>query len=273
MILLQRVPDDAAEWRYGQATVGTRSYVEDYSLIFEALVTASQSSSASPSLAGVDDVLIKMDECAPTSIHCDFEEHSTCAWRNHALNSRIDWVPSTGRTRFFDSSPEVDVTLGTGAGVYLAASWLTPTRASEASESLLVSDYLRPTSGCFSMWYFMHGEASVRAANLSVYMNNSVSGMRLLVSYTGEQGDEWHQLHVDAVSNVDYWTFVLAARNQDGVRSELAIDNVEWLSGEWCAFAGKTTPSVETTTVAHRHTSLDCDFEVNIQIENQCKSI
>ena len=63
----------------------------------------------------------------------------------------------------------------------------------------MTSEYLDKTTGpaCFSLWYFMHGS---QVGNLSVYINESLTGSRRVCGFQGERGFQWNQLECDISS-------------------------------------------------------------------------
>lgn len=185
-------------WTYGQVEIGT-SATSDYSVVFEAYKR--QSSTTGPLVVGLDDINIKPGQCRP-AVNCDFEDSNICSWKQHDQN-QINWLLNRGQTDSYETGPHVDVTLGTADGTYLYIETSSPTKPGD--KAILVSEYLDPTtsgsSSCFGMWYFMYG---LDVGELSVWINDTQAGLRLLRNFTGEQGFTWHPLFINITNSMDF---------------------------------------------------------------------
>lgn len=190
-------PNDPS-WTYGQVQIG-ESATSDYSIVFEA--NKRVASTTAPQIVGIDDIIVKQGQCKP-AVNCDFENGDICSWKQHEDN-QINWLLNQGQTDTYETGPHVDVTLGTSLGFYVYIETSSPTKAGD--KATLVSEYLNPTpaasSGCFGLWYFMYGEDT---GELSIWINDTQSGMSLLRNFTGEQGFTWHPLFINITNNNDF---------------------------------------------------------------------
>lgn len=181
--------DDDRSWSYGQIEVGHLATSGEYTIVFEALKRTSLTNE--PIIVGLDDVDIREGTCKP-AINCDFEQDDICSWKQHYQNN-INWLVNQGETDSSDTGPHVDVTLGTAEGHYLYIETSYPTK--EGDTAILVSEYIDPTtsgsSSCFGLWYFMHG---VDVGELSIWFNDTQTGLQIQKEIIGEQGFMWFQL-------------------------------------------------------------------------------
>lgn len=184
-------------WSYGQVQIG-ESATSNFTVVFEAVKRLP--STTGPLIVGIDDIEIKLGECRP-AVNCDFED-GFGSWKQHSEN-QIYWLLNRGQTDSYDTGPHVDVTLGTTAGYYAYIETSSPTKPGD--KATLVSEYLDPTptssSGCFGVWYFMYGRD---VGDLTVWVNETESGLRLLRNITGEQGFNWHPLFLNITSTNDF---------------------------------------------------------------------
>ena len=107
-------------------------------------------------------------------------------------------------TKFLDTGPHVDHTLGTEEGIYCYVEASHPQK--EGDKTLLISDYIAPVSnGCFVLYYFMHGDS---VGEFNVYKNDTIDGQTQLNTIKGEQGFEWKQLSI-SISSANEYRFIL----------------------------------------------------------------
>ncbi|RNA19406.1 MAM and LDL-receptor class A domain-containing 2-like, partial [Brachionus plicatilis] len=241
-------------WRFGQAQIDhTFSANFDYSVKFEAqIVSASQLSDA---IIGIDDVNVKSGKCE-SSLNCNFEEFSICAWQ-HSADDDFDWLLNQGETDSFDTGPNVDVTLGTDEGVYLFLESSYPAKLND--KAILISDYVDAVdNGCFGLWYFMHG---LDVYKFNVYMEDKVGGKQLLRNFTGEQGFAWQHLLLN-VTNRNEFRIYLEGIIGDGYRGDIALDDLSYSTSP-CGAATSVSVSTRSTTITYPANPVDCNFDQN----------
>lgn len=183
-------------WMYGQVEIGT-SASSDFSVVFEAIKLTSNVNDNL--VIGLDDINIRIGQCKPP-INCDFEELNLCSWTQSDAND-FDWLINQGQTDSFDTGPHVDVTLGNDEGAYIYVESSSPAKAGD--KSIITSEYLSPTTSgssfCFGLWYFMFGRD---VGDLSVWINDTVTGSRMIRNISGEQGFNWQPLFIN-ISNAN----------------------------------------------------------------------
>lgn len=189
---------DDRSWSFGQIEIDPTT--SNYSIVFEALKRTADIDERL--IVGLDDVIIVNGECI-SPINCGFEGDSLCSWKQYDLND-IDWLLNQGLTDTSETGPHVDVTLGTDEGYYAYIETSPPTKPGDSA--ILISEYIDPTtitfsSACFGLWYFMYGED---VGELSVWINDTQFGMRLLENITGEQGFEWFPLRININNNNEF---------------------------------------------------------------------
>lgn len=183
------------EWRYGQVEVAT-STTSEFSVVFEANKLTGNTNS--DIVIGLDDINTKIGGCkAP--VNCDFEDYNMCSW-TQSLDDKFDWLLNQGQTDTTDTGPHVDVTLGTNEGVYMYIESSSPAKAGD--NSILLSEYLSPTQfSCFGLWYFMYGKD---IGNLHVWVNDTMTGLKLMKNISSEQGFAWQPLYINVSSSNDF---------------------------------------------------------------------
>ncbi len=218
------------EWRFAQAEI--RNTFFSYSVVFEAYRKNNFTG-----YVGIDDVVIKKGKCSP-AIDCDFEEYSICSWLQYRQDD-FDWLLNQGKTDTTKTGPHVDHTLGTDEGVYLYAESSYP--AILGDKAIISSEFLDKTNtmGCFGLWYFMHGDD---VGSLNVYMNDTVTGSRLMAGLNGEQGFAWQRLQVDVQSPNEFRIYIEATIG-DGFNGDIAIDDLVYKPGVKCS----GLPTISTT--------------------------
>jgi len=187
-LLWSRKSHENEEWRFGQVTIGDSMDLNNnysFSAVFEGVKL-----SANNMLIGLDDISIRLGQCSSSNIYCSFEEYTICSWTQYQYDD-MDWLLNQGETDSYGTGPQVDVSLGTDEGVYLYVESSYP--AKKGDKALLVSDYVDAVSnGCFSLWYFMHGED---VGEFNIYTNDTGSQqLAKIKSIQGEQGFAWQQL-------------------------------------------------------------------------------
>ncbi|CAF0808194.1 unnamed protein product, partial [Brachionus calyciflorus] len=244
---------NSTEWRFGQVQIDhTRITNFDYSIVFEAQLNSN--TQLRDTLIAIDDINIQAGIC-DSSINCNFEEYSICAW-SHSKEGDFDWLLNQGETDSWDTGPHVDVTLGTDEGVYLYLESSYPAKFND--RAILLSNFIDPVDqGCFGLWYFMHGEDVYK---LNIYLEDEM-GRKIMRNLTGEQGFAWQQMLLNITSQKEF-RIIIEGIVGDGFNGDIAIDDINY-SLNPCGTATSVSVSTRSTTVTYPPNPLDCNFDSN----------
>ncbi|MCB0779732.1 MAG: hypothetical protein KDC03_09405, partial [Flavobacteriales bacterium] len=138
----------------------------------------------------------------------------------------LDWFVDDNGTPSGSTGPSADHTLGSTAGKYLYVEASSPNFPAKAA--VLESpcfDLTGVGNALFTFWYHMYG-ADMGTLAIDVNVNGAVTTDVLTIS--GDQGNSWHQGHLDLSAHVGQGNVRVRFRavTGSGYRSDIAIDDV-----------------------------------------------
>ncbi|CAB4007264.1 MAM and LDL-receptor class A domain-containing 2-like, partial [Paramuricea clavata] len=178
----------------------------------------------------------------------------------------MDWLVGKGATPSQYTGPTRDHTTGGIFGQYM---FVEASFATVGHKARLVTGRFHATTGngfCIKFWYNMYG---VNIGTLNVIVKNRAGNAteRILWSLSGNQKWGWRQGQAPVVSSRDSYQVVFEAILAGGVRGDIAIDDITYISGT-CTVSPSTALPVKPTTkpatpipTTPGRGQFDCNFE------------
>ena len=189
-------------------------------------------------------------------------ETTVCAlgngWRNapNGTGDDIDWRVNSGLTPSVGTGPDLDHTLGTGAGKYL---YLEPSNGCFGKTAVLTSPCFDLTADTvareFTFWYHAFG-ADIGALHVDVLPDSGAAVTDAIPPIQGNQGNQWRQARV-ALAPFRGRMVVVRLRGITGAdfEGDLALDDfavaaapVQGLRADAAAFAARLALAPNPTT-------------------------
>ncbi|CAH2247940.1 c-binding -like [Pelobates cultripes] len=175
------------------------------------------------------------DKC---QMSCSFDV-DLCSWKQ-STSDNIDWIRHRGPTASSLTGPSFDHTTGNGFYIHIDGRNSAPGDVAqlESPECELNGPH------CLRFWYHMFGVA--RSMELRVYILGN-AGFQLVSSQQGNKGDIWRLEEVSLPNTGSIQIFIQGVRGED-YRSDVAVDDISFVSGHCVAPTTSTTTRTTTTT-------------------------
>nr|XP_054757011.1 MAM and LDL-receptor class A domain-containing protein 1-like [Lytechinus pictus] len=202
-----------------------------FQIIFQAYVGASFTGDIA-----IDDILIYPGDCAATPT-CNFENSLICGYQQDATDN-FDWTYGSGDTPTPLTGPSADVTYGTAFGHYMYIEASQPNSPGAVARLIGPHISMESTSAiCWSLSFHMYGQD---IGSLNILTQNADASTTLVMSLSGNQGNQWYSTAFEVTSNG--YEIVFEGVVGQGEEGDIAIDDVKMIEGSCGGL-------------------LDCDFE------------